>query len=77
MLLILAIFLIAILVSLGFALRHLLDSDGDSSGKMVRFLTIRIALSVALFALLILAWWLGWIEPHGLVPPQAPDTPNG
>ena len=27
-------------------------------------LTIRVSLSMLLFALLMLAWWLGWIEPH-------------
>lgn len=68
MLLVVTVFILAILVSLAFALRHLLNDGGRSAGKMVRFLTLRIALSVALFVLLILAWWLGWIEPHGLAP---------
>lgn len=74
--LLLAIFLVAILASLAFALRHLLNDSRDSSARMVKFLTIRIALSVALFALLLLAWWFGWIEPHGLAPPTT-TTQNG
>jgi hypothetical protein len=32
--------------------------------KMVRSLTWRISLSVALFGMLFLAWHLGWIHPH-------------
>jgi hypothetical protein len=57
--------LLAILVSLGSALYHLTTGKGDS-GRMVRALTWRIALSVALFALLIVAARQGWITPHGL-----------
>jgi DUF2909 family protein len=33
---------------------------------MMRALTVRIALSLALFALLMLAWWAGLITPRGL-----------
>lgn len=76
MLLLLSIFLVAILASLAFALRHLLNDNRESSARMVKFLTIRIALSVALFTLLLLAWWHGWIEPHGLAPPTA-TNPSG
>lgn len=55
----------AIVVSLGVALYHLASGKGDST-KLIRSLTVRIALSVALFVLLMLAWWLGLIHPHGL-----------
>lgn len=57
--------LLAIVVSLGSALYHLSSGRGDSQ-KMVRALTWRIALSVALFILLMLAWYAGLITPHGL-----------
>lgn len=67
-LLVITLFIVAILASLALALRHLFKDREQSSSKMIRFLTIRIALSVALFAFLILAWWLGWIQPHGLAP---------
>jgi hypothetical protein len=63
-LLILAGFL-AIVLSLGSALVHLVRNKGDSSQKMARALTLRIGLSILLFALLLLAWRLGWIQPHG------------
>ena len=35
---------------------------------MVNALTVRIALSVLLFVLLLVAWWSGLIEPHGARP---------
>ena len=56
--------LIAIVVSLGSGLRHLVGDKGESN-KMVRALTWRIALSVALFILLFIAWSKGLIQPHG------------
>ncbi len=56
---------LGILASLGSALYQLSRSQGDSK-KMVRALTIRIGLSVALFLLLMIAWYLGLITPHGL-----------
>ena len=56
--------LIAIVISLGSGLFHLVNDKGDSK-KMVRALTVRVALSVALFILLFIAWSQGLIEPHG------------
>jgi hypothetical protein len=55
----------AIVVSLGVALYQLSSGRGHS-GNMLRSLTVRIALSVVLFILLMLAWRLGLISPHGL-----------
>ncbi len=59
--------LIAIVASLGNALFHLSSGKGDSK-KMARALTIRVALSVGLFILLMIAWYNGLIAPHGLPP---------
>jgi hypothetical protein len=56
--------LIAIVVSLGSGLFHLVNDKGDSK-KMVRALTVRVVLSVALFILLLIAWSQGVIAPHG------------
>jgi hypothetical protein len=63
--------LIAIVVSLGSALRHLSRGSGseDDSRKMARALTIRVSLSIALFALLIILWYMGLIAPHALQSP--------
>jgi DUF2909 family protein len=57
--------LAAIVFSLGSALFHLSRGKGDPQ-KMVRALTIRVGLSVALFILLMLAWYNGLIAPHSL-----------
>jgi hypothetical protein len=57
--------LVAIVASLGVALYHLATDRGESR-KLVQSLTVRIALSVVLFLLLMLAWRLGLIHPHGL-----------
>jgi formate/nitrite transporter FocA (FNT family) len=65
-LLILAL-LAAIVISLGTALYHLGSGKGDSK-KLLRALTIRIALSLVLFALLMIAWRAGLITPRGLAP---------
>ena len=63
--LVVIVVLVAIVASLGTALYHLATGHGDS-GKMLRSLTLRVALSVALFLLLMFAWRMGWIHPHGL-----------
>ena len=63
--------LAAIVVSLGTALFHLARGGTVDSRKLGRALTIRIALSVALFALLMIAWYVGLISPHE-VQPAAP-----
>ena len=52
-----------ILISLGKALFHLSTGKGDSKA-LLHSLTWRIALSVMLFALLILAYYQGWIQPN-------------
>ena len=50
-----AVVMIGIVLSLGSALYHLMTDKGDSK-KMVRALTVRVALSVGLFLLLMAAW---------------------
>jgi hypothetical protein len=57
--------LLGILFSLGSALFHLMTDKGNSR-KMVRALTVRVALSVGLFVLLIVASQLGLVVPHGV-----------
>jgi hypothetical protein len=63
--------LAAIVASLGSALFNLSRKTRDPR-KVVRDLTIRIGLSVALFVLLLIAWHLGLIVPHGLAPAAHP-----
>jgi hypothetical protein len=55
--------LVAIVLSLGSGLFHLVRDERQSK-KMVNALTVRIALSVALFILLFIAWKQGLITPN-------------
>ncbi len=57
--------LLAIIASLGVGMFHLVKDKGNSK-RMANALTIRIALSVALFVLLFIAWQQGLIQPHGI-----------
>jgi len=57
----------AIIISLGTALYHLSSGKGDSR-KLLRALTLRIALSLLLFVLLMIAWRAGLIAPRNLQP---------
>jgi len=57
------VMLALILISLGKALFHLSSPREDEGTKMVAALAWRIGLSVALFVLLIVAYYNGWIEP--------------
>jgi Protein of unknown function (DUF2909) len=61
--------LAGIVTSLGKALYHMSSGGPDDAGHsamMARALTVRIALSIALFALLMIAWYFGAISPHGV-----------
>ncbi|TNF86065.1 MAG: twin transmembrane helix small protein [Gammaproteobacteria bacterium] len=63
---IVAIFL-GIVVSMGSALVFLVKDKGQSN-RTLKALTVRIVVSVALFALLFVLWGLGLINPHGVRP---------
>jgi hypothetical protein len=55
-----------IIASLGSGLFHLSRGGEQDSARLARALTIRITVSLILFALLMLAWYFGLIQPHGL-----------
>ena len=57
-----------ILISLGKALFHLTRIAPADGTKMVKALAWRIGLSVALFLLLLIAYYSGWIHPARMVP---------
>ncbi|MGE0385326.1 MAG: DUF2909 domain-containing protein [Gammaproteobacteria bacterium] len=57
--------LVGIVASLFTAL-HGLVRDGSGTQRTVRWLTVRIALSVSLIVLLLIASALGIITPHGI-----------
>ena len=56
------ILLAAIIVSLGSGL-FFLTKDDQGSGRTLRALTWRIALSITLILFLVLSFWFGWIPP--------------
>jgi len=62
-------FLVLVLAALGgagfFMLRRH-PRDGSADKRMARALAVRVALSVSLFLLILLAWALGWIHPSGI-----------
>ncbi len=56
-----------IVFSLGEGMYFLAKDDGAvDRTRVVKALTVRIALSLALFALLIVGYFTGLIQPHGL-----------
>jgi Protein of unknown function (DUF2909) len=64
--------LLTVLVSLGLGLYHLSRGAPEDSEKLLRALTVRITVSLLLFALLMLAWHFGLISPHPLQGGGAP-----
>jgi hypothetical protein len=60
--------LVLILISLAKALFHLTSGKSEAGAAMVKALAWRIGLSVALFVLLIVAYYSGWIDPQRVVP---------
>ena len=67
---IILILLFLVIASLAASMFTLIKDRNDSN-RTVKLLTIRIALSVTLFGLLIVSFLMGWIQPHGLNLPQA------
>lgn len=61
--------LIVILGALSSGMFFLVRDKGDSD-RTVKSLTVRIVLSVLLFALLFIGFATGLIKPHGIVPSQ-------
>ena len=69
-----AVAFLAIVGSLGSALFFMMRSGGKDSAdadkrrgdNMARALAVRIGLSVVLFACILIAWKLGYIQPTGI-----------
>ena len=64
--------LLGVLISLGLGLYYLSRGTPEDSAKLARALTVRITVSLLLFALLMLAWYFGLITPHPLQGAGAP-----
>ena len=61
-------FLVAIIASLGAGLFYLLTERKPQSRKVMVALSWRVGLQLALLLFLILAYFMGWIAPHGVMP---------
>jgi Protein of unknown function (DUF2909) len=42
------------------------DDDANRNSRMARALAVRVGVSIAIFALVLLGYALGWIQPTGL-----------
>ena len=62
---IISLFFISIVYSLGSALYYMMKDQGGSK-RMVKALTMRIGVSIILFLFIIISFWMGWIKPTGV-----------
>jgi apolipoprotein N-acyltransferase len=44
-------------------------NDRGNTNRTVKMLTIRIALSIVTFIFIFISFYMGWIQPHGVLPP--------
>ena len=75
-----ALAFVAILGSLAVALFFMMRRPGDPasgeddavlrSRRMARALALRVGFSILLFATVLFAYWMGWIQPTGIRPGQ-------
>ena len=65
---IIVVLLLLIVLSLAAGMFSLVK-DGGKSNRTAKFLTFRIALSIVTFVFIALAFFMGWIQPHGVLPP--------
>ena len=67
-----ALAFVAVVASLASALFYMLRGDRSGKGqddggkRMAWALTVRIGISVLVFVCILLAWKLGYIQPHGI-----------
>lgn len=67
---VIVVMLVAVLAALAGAGLFMLRKGGHDPSRanpaMARALAIRVALSVAVFLFVLLAWRMGWIQPSGI-----------
>ena len=67
---IILVMLALILLSLGAGMVTLIK-DRNQTNRTAQFLTLRIVLSILVFIFIAISFFMGWIQPHGIVPPQS------
>lgn len=64
---IIVVLLVAILVAL-FTSMVFLVRDPSTRKRTLMGLKIRVALSITLIVFVLLSYYMGWIQPHGITP---------
>ena len=64
------VLLITIIISLSSGMFFLVRDQGKTK-RLAKSLTVRISLSIALFVLLLIGYFTGIIQPHGLHPVES------
>jgi len=64
---IIVVLLALIVLSLGASLFSMVK-DKENSNRTVTMLTVRIVLSIVTFIFIFVSFYMGWIQPHGLMP---------
>ncbi|MGB0955657.1 MAG: twin transmembrane helix small protein [Panacagrimonas sp.] len=72
--LLIVLFLIAIVAALLFG-GYFVVKDPGSSKRALWALSWRVGLQALLLVILVIAFFMGWIEPHGVFEP-APQSPQ-
>jgi len=67
---IIAVLLGLIVLSLAASMLSLVKGRSESN-TTVKFLTIRIVLSIVTFVFIAFSFYMGWIQPHGILPPSS------
>jgi uncharacterized membrane protein len=58
-----------ILLSLGASMVTMIK-DRENSNRTVKLLTVRIVLSILTFIFIFVSFFMGWLQPHGFLPPS-------
>ncbi|VAW40952.1 hypothetical protein MNBD_GAMMA01-328 [hydrothermal vent metagenome] len=64
---VIVVVLLFIMYNLAVAMYYMIKDKGQGKNT-VRFLTVRIAVSVGLFIVILFALKMGWIQAHSLLP---------
>jgi hypothetical protein len=64
---IIAVLLGLIVLSLGASMFSMIQGR-ENSDRTVKMLTVRIVLSILTFIFIFVSFYMGWIQPHGIMP---------
>jgi hypothetical protein len=67
---IIAVLLGLIVLSLGAGMFSMIQGR-ENSNRTVKLLTVRIVLSILTFVFIFVSFYMGWIQPHGIMPPSS------